>query len=545
MTLESRWKRAFAFFISLIVAAHHLSAQPDSPADLLVYGGTAAGVVTAYSAAKQGLHVVLLEPSAHLGGMVTGGLSATDLGHFQIIGGYARVFYLRAAAYYGVKDLDRPANWLSEPHVDEAIFNAMLREAGVTVVLHRRIREHGGVTVEKRHVEVLTTEDGELWRAKIFADCSYEGDLMAQSGVHYTWGRESSQEYGESLAGVRLHTPAHQFGWPLEAYDAQHRLYPEIDPGPLAVAGSADKKVQAYNFRLILTNDAANRLPFPRPEGYDRSRFALLIRYLEEFQRHRGRAPQLKDFFNAVPIPNHKADFNNNGPISTDYIGHSWNYSEASFAKKDTIIQEHLQYTKALVYFLSHDESVPETLRTEMNQWGLPRDEFGDTGHWPRQLYIREARRLLGAYVIRQSDLQTERTKPDSIGMGSYNSDSHNIQRVAMPDGTVQNEGDVQVPVQPYEIPYRSITPRRSEVENLLVPVCLSASHVAYSSVRMEPQYMIIGQAAGIAATLAVRSHSAMQDISITELQRELRDEGSILHLGDESPSMAGVFPSE
>jgi len=539
MMLESRWKRSLACFFSFAVAAFHLNAQPAPPADLLVYGGTAAGVITAYSAAKQGLHVVVLEPSAHLGGMVTGGLSATDLGYFQIIGGYARAFYLRAAAHYGVKDLDHRANWLSEPHVDEAIFNAMLREASVTVVLHHRIREHGGVTVEKRHVVELITEDGESWRAKVFADCSYEGDLMAQAGVHYTWGRESGQEYGESLAGVRERTPAHQFTWPLSAYDAQHHLYPEIDPGPLAPAGSGDKKVQAYNFRLVLTNDPANRIPFPRPEGYDRARFALLVRYLAEFLQHRGRVPHLKDFFNPVLIPNHKADFNNNGPISTDYIGHSWKYPEAPFAEKGTITQEHLLYTQSLVYFLAHDESVPEPLRVEMNQWGLPKDEFEDTGHWPRQLYIREARRMLGAYMIRQADLQSERTKPDSIGMGSYNSDSHNIQRVAMPDGTVQNEGDVQVPVQPYEIPYRAITPQHAEIENLLVPVCLSATHVAYSSVRMEPQYMIIGQAAGVAASIAVRNHTAIQNISITKLQRELRNEGSILHLRDEHGSPA------
>jgi hypothetical protein len=534
MTQGLRWKRLLACFFTFALAALRLGAQPAPPADLLVYGGTASGVITAYSAAKQGLHVVLLEPGAHLGGMVTGGLSATDLGHFQIIGGYARAFYLRAAAHYGTRNLDRPANWLSEPHVGEAILNDMLREAGVTVVLHRRIREHNSVTVENRRITALTTEDGASWHAKIFADCSYEGDLMAQAGVRYTWGRESSQEYGESLAGVRSNTPAHQFTWPLAAYDAQHHLSPEIDPDPLAPAGSSDKKIQAYNYRLILTNDPSNRLPFLRPEGYNRARFALLLRYLAEFQKHRGYVPRLKDFFNPILIPNHKADFNNNGPISTDYIGHSWSYPEASFAEKDVICQEHLLYTQSLLYFLSHDESVPEELRAEMNLWGLPKDEFQDTGHWPRQLYIREARRMVGTYVIRQADLQTERDKPDSIGMGSYNSDSHNIQRVAMPDGTVQNEGDVQVSVQPYEIPYRAITPRRSEVENLLVPVCLSATHTAYSSVRMEPQYMIIGQAAGVAAALAIRDHTAIQDVSVVKLQRELRNEGSVLHLQDE-----------
>ncbi len=356
---------------------------------------------------------------------------------------------------------------------------------------------------------------------------------MAQSHVSYTWGRESRAEYGEDLAGVREHTPGHQFGWAMSPYDEQHHLLPEVDAVPLAMAGSGDKKVQAYNFRLILANDATNRLPFPKPDGYDRARFALLERYIGEFAQHVGRAPRVHDLFNPVLIPNRKADFNNNGPISTDYIGHSWRYPEASYAEKAAIWREHLRYTESLMYFLSHDASVPETLRAELNEWGLPRDEFADTDHWPRQLYIREGRRMVGAYVMRQSDLQTERTKSDSIGMGSYNSDSHNIQRVAMADGSVLNEGNVEVPVQPYEIAYRSITPKRGEVQNLLVPVCLSASHAAYSSVRMEPQYMIIGQAAGVAAALAVRANSAVQDVSIPALQEELHEHGAVLHLSE------------
>jgi hypothetical protein len=510
------------------------SSQAATTADLVVYGGTASGVMTAYSAAREGLKVLLLEPGAHVGGMVTGGLSATDLGHFTIIGGYARDFYLRAAAHYGATNLDRAQNWRSEPHVDEALFTAMLKEAGVEVVFHERLREHKGVKLAGKQIESITTEDGKQWQAKVFADCSYEGDLMAQAHVTYTWGRESAQQYGEDLAGVREHTPKHQFAWPLSAYDSQHHLLPEIDPGPLAAPGSGDKKVQSYNFRLILTNDPANRLPFPKPEGYDRARFALLERYVTEFAEHQGRAPVLHDFFNPVPIPNHKADFNNNGPVSTDYIGRSWQYPEASYAGKAKIWKDHLLYTESFVYFLSQDASVPSSLRAEMDSWGLPKDEFSDTDHWPNQLYVREGRRMVGEYVMRQSDLQTERTKADSIGMGSYNSDSHNIERVAMPDGTVQNEGDVQVPVQPYEIAYRSITPKREEVTNLLVPVCLSASHAAYSSVRMEPQYMIIGQAAGTAASIALAKHTPVQDIPTGELQRKLHEHGAILHLSEE-----------
>jgi hypothetical protein len=522
-----------ALVIALLAFVSPTSAAPPSP-DLIVYGGTASGVMTAYSAAREGLHVVLLEPGDHLGGMVTGGLSATDFGHFTIIGGYARDFYMQAAAHYGVLDLAKGANWYSEPHVDEQIFRKMLADSGVVVYFHERLREHGGVQSSGTTVRSLTTEDGKQWRAKIFADCSYEGDLMAQAKITYTWGRESVSEYGEDLAGVRANTPKHQFAWPISAFDAQHRLLPEIMPGPLAAPGSADKAVQSYNFRLILTRDPANRLPFMQPAGYDPAQFALLARYLSEFEEHTGHAPRLGDITNPVPIPNQKADFNNNGPFSTDFIGRSWNYPNGSYAEKAAIWKQTLLYTQSFFYFISHDPSVPASLRDEANEWGLSKDEFAGTDHWPNQLYIREGRRMIGAYVMRQSDLQENRSKPDSIGMGSYNSDSHNVERIAMPDGTVQNEGDVQVPVQPYEISYRTITPKRSEATNLLVPVCFSATHVAYSSLRMEPQYMIIGQAAGVAASLAIRERKAVQDISIGTLQKDLRAHHAILDISEE-----------
>jgi hypothetical protein len=382
-------------------------------------------------------------------------------------------------------------------------------------------------------IRSITTIDGKRWPAKIFIDCSYEGDLLAQTGVAYVVGRESIDEFHEDLAGVRAQTPAHQFTWPLSAYDANHKLLPEIDPSPLATPGSADRKVQAYNFRLILTHNPANKLPWPKPDHYDPTRFALLARYLNEFPEQRGRAPNLHDITNPVLIPNDKADFNNNGPISTDYIGRSWLYPDATYAQKQAIWEDTLNYTQSFFYFLSHDPQVPATLRDEVNSWGLPTDEFADTGHWPNQLYIREARRMRGAYVMHQADLQTGRTKPDSIGMGSYNSDSHNVQRVTRPDGTVTNEGDVQVPVKPYEIPYRTITPPASQLENLLVPVCFSATHIAYSSLRMEPQYMIMGQAAGVAAGLSIRNKVPVQSIAIEALQANLHAHKAILHMSE------------
>ena len=517
---------------SLVALAAPKASSPTQ-ADVVVYGGTASGVIAAYAAAQQGLHVVLLEPSGHIGGMVTGGLSATDTAQFKVIGGYSREFYRRAAAHYGTTTLNKRADWLSEPHVGEVVFQQMLQESKVELHLHERLKEHDGVQMKAGHLDSLTTEDGKHWAGKVFVDCSYEGDLMAQAKVHYTFGRESSTQYGEDLAGVRAMTPKHQFTWPVSGYDDGHHLLPEVQAGPLAAPGTGDKKVQSYNFRLILTDDAANRVPFPRPDGYDPAQFALLRRYLSEYQAHVGREPKLGDVMNPVCFANHKCDFNNNGPVSTDFIGHSWTYPDASYAERSRIWNDTLHYTQSFVYFLAHDPSVPAGLQQETNTWGLSRDEFQDSGYWPNQLYIREARRMVGSYVMKQADLQNDRTKTDSIGMGSYNSDSHNIQRVTTADGSLTNEGDVQVPVQPYEIPYRIMLPLPDQAQNLLVPVCFSATHIAYSSVRMEPQYMILGQAAGTAASLAIREKIPVQQVSLAELQGLLRSHGAYLNVQD------------
>jgi hypothetical protein len=518
--------RIFSSFL-LFVSFSLFAAEP--PRDVIVYGGTASGVIAAVAAAREGGNVLLLEPRHHLGGMATGGLSRTDYGKKEVIGGDALEFYWRVGLKYGMDRFAQNVAWYYEPHVGEEVFREMLNEAHVEVRFGHRLREKNGLKKEGMRVVSITTDDGTEYPARVFIDSSYEGDLLAQSGVTYTWGRESTKQYGESLAGVRAVTPKHQFIDNISAYGADHRLLPEISAGPKGEPGSGDKKVQSYNFRMILSSDPANQVPFPKPPDYNAARYELLARLLAAMTKRLGRAPYLHEVTLIAPIPNQKADFNNNGPFSTDYIGKSWDYPNGSYARQREIWEDHVNYTKGFFYFLAHDPRVPKDLQDEVNKWGLAKDEFRDTDHWPNQLYIREARRMVGEYVMTQKDLQTDRTKPDPIGMGSYNSDSHNIQRIVTPDGFVQNEGDVQVPVQPYQIPYRVMLPKESQATNLLVPVCLSASHVAYSSLRMEPQYMIIGQAAGVAAEMAVKNNKAVQRIDVNALVNKLRSEGAVM----------------
>ncbi|MGH9664242.1 MAG: FAD-dependent oxidoreductase, partial [Bryobacteraceae bacterium] len=457
----------------------------------------------------------------------------------EVIGGYALEFYWRVGLKYDIGRFAQDVAWFYEPHVGEQALLDMLRGAHVHLLLGQRLREHAGVVKRGARVEALITGNGSRYEARIFADCSYEGDLMAQSGVGYTWGRESEQEYGESLAGVRAESSGHRFLDKISAYSSGRHLLPEIYPGPKGTPGSGDRKVQAYNFRMILSSDLANQVAFPKPPGYDVKRYELLARVLAAESKRLGRSPVLNEVTLIAPIPNHKADFNNRGPFSTDYIGASWEYPVASYARREQIWQAHVDYTKGFFYFLAHDPRVPKPLQEEVNRWGLARDEFQDTANWPNQLYIREGRRMLGEFVMTQKDLQTDLTKPDPIGMGSYNSDSHNVQRVATPDGFVENEGDVEVGVHPYQIPYRVMLPKREETANLLVPVCLSASHVAYSSLRMEPQYMIIGQAAGVAAALAVREEKPVQDIDTLQLTEKLKQQGAVLEYRPAVPGAA------
>lgn len=487
--------------------------------DVVVYGGTAGGAIAAVAAANEGMSVALLEPRDHIGGMVSGGLGRTDFGNKNVIGGLSREFFQRAGRHYGEE-----IAWYFEPHVAETIFRDWLSQAGVTVYFRHQL-DPRGVKRDGPRLARIRMRNNAVFSAEVFIDASYEGDLMARAGVSYTWGREGRQEYGESLAGRHAHSEKHQFDVKISPRDERGKLLPCIYDGDPTEVGHGDRKVQAYNFRLCLTDRKDNQVPFPRPSGYDPRRYELLKRYLQA----KGTSLKLEQIIHIDRMPNGKTDINNNGPFSTDHIGANWDYPEADEARRREIWDDHVRYVQGFFYFLANDPSVPPHIGQAINQWGLARDEFQDTDHWPHQMYIREARRMIGAYVMTQADLQTQRTKPDSIGMGSYNSDSHHVQRICTSDGGVTNEGDMQVPVKPYEIAYRAITPRLQECANLLVPVCFSASHVAYSSMRMEPQYMIMGHAAGLAAGFAVRHKLPVQRVDITWLQQRLGEQKQVL----------------
>lgn len=497
--------------------------------DLVVYGSTPSGVVAAVAAAREGLRVVLLSQGHHVGGMVSGGLSHTDRGDAGTIGGIAREFFERAGQHYNER-----IEWDFEPHVAEQVFDGLLREARVTVVSNARLRELRGVTKSGSRIRTIATEDGKTYSASTFIDASYEGDLMAQAGVSFTVGREAASQYNESWAGVlttnRHQDWDHQFPIRVSPYAPGGSLLPLVSSAPKGKFGQGDKKLPAYCYRVTFTDDRSNQVPFSKPEGYDPRQYELLTRYLVDRQAQ-GYKFRMADMVMADSIRNGKFDVNNHGPISTDFINESWDYPTASYKRREEIEHRHYLYEAGFFYYLAQDPHVPALLQNEFNLFGLAADEFTDNHHWPWQLYIREARRMVGEFVVTQNVVLAHQPMHDSIGMGSYNMDSHNVQRIPTPDGAVENEGDFWLPVNaPWEIPYRCITPKRSEAENLLVPVCSSLSHVAYGTFREEPALMIAGQAAGTAAVLAARKKLAIQDVPMPELQARLTAAHAILH---------------
>lgn len=515
-TLGARLALLLLFSIKLLGAVHD--------ADICVYGGTASGVVAAVQAARMGKAVALVEPGAHLGGMTSGGLSQTDIGNKAAIGGIAREFYQLLGKHYRKEEA-----WTFEPGVAERAFNELAREAGVKVFLHQPA---ASVKMLDHRLVELTTTNGDSFHAAMFIDTSYEGDLMALAGVSFTVGREANTNHAETLNGIRARTPKHQFLDAVDPYthpgDPASGLLPLVQAGELGEAGAGDHRVQAYNFRLCLTQTTTNRLPIQPPKNYDPARFELLARYLEAVVA-RGGKPALGEFMHIQIMPNGKTDINNNGGFSTDFIGGNYDYPNARHAERARIWEAHENYTRGFLHFLATSPRVPETMRKEMQSWGLCRDEFPDTGGWPHQLYVREARRMVSDYVMTEHNCVRSLALADSIGLAAYTMDSHNCQRVARA-GRVENEGDVQVGgFPPYPIAYRALVPRASECGNLLVPVCLSASHIAYGSIRMEPVFMVLGQSAATAAVQAMETRKPVQKIDLKQLQDRLRADKQVL----------------
>lgn len=494
--------------------------------DIVVYGATASGVVAAVAAAREGARVALLDPGTHLGGIVSSGLGHTDTGRKETIGGICREFFKRVGKHYG-----KPIAWDFEPHVASDVFAEMVHAAKVNVFHNSILHEYTGVKKHGNRIVSIETERGNVFSAPAFIDATYEGDLMGRSGVTFTWGREGRDKYDESLAGVREghEYSEHWFKEPVSAYGGHHKLLPNINHGPCGKPGAGDKKVQAYCFRLCLTKVKDNQVPIPKPFNYDAHNYELLARLIEALKKKQGSVPRLEQFISIYPLPHGKTDVNSNGAFSTDYVGKNWCYPTASYERRGQLWREHADYTAGFFHFLAHDRHVPKELKEETRQWGLARDEFDYTNYWPPQLYVRESRRMVGEYVMTQHDAETDVTKPDPIGMGSYNIDSRNVQRYAKADGDAQNEGNTEVPAIPYQIPYRALLPRRDQCTNLLVPVCVSASHIGYGTLRMEPVYMIMGQAAGVAAALAMDHKQVVQDVESTSLKRKLKSQGVVM----------------
>lgn len=538
------------FGVALLVSAA-ISAPPES-FDVVIYGGTSAGVIAAVQAVDDGLDVVVVAPEKHLGGLTAGGLGWTDSGRKEAIGGLSRDFYRRIGKHYDDPSAwrqqtaeeygnhgrfrgkqprsDDGAYWVFEPHVAEQVFEDLVAERKVNVVRDEWLDRENGVVKEDGKIVSIKTLSGKRYRGKIFMDATYEGDLLAAAGISYIVGRESNDQYGETINGIQVaNADSHQFPYDISPYvkpgDPTSGLLPNVRPGdPPGPDGAADNRPQAYNFRMCNTDDPSNRVPWPKPTNYNALNYELLARVLD------GGWRGVWNKFD--PAPNRKTDTNNHGPFSTDYIGKNYDYPEATYEERKRILKEHEDYQKGLMWFLANDPRVPEDVRNKHSKWGLAKDEFVDNGHWPHQAYIREARRMIGEIVVGERHLRGFLPTEDSVGMGSYNMDSHNTQRYVTAEGFVRNEGDVQInPGGPYPISYRALTPKKAECENLLVPVCCSTSHIAYGSVRMEPVFMILGQSAAVAAKMAIDAKSAVQDVPYAELKVRLEELGQVLDL--------------
>jgi lysophospholipase L1-like esterase len=538
--------RLHLIFASLALPA---IAEPASY-DVVVYGGTSGGVIAAVQVAKSGRSVVLVSPTAHLGGLTTSGLGWTDLGESSILGGLSREFYHRVYQHYqgagawnwqsrasfgnagqggpAFNDTTQVAS-VFEPKVAEAIFSAMIAGENVPVVTGR-LDLDDGVVKSGGKIDRLKLEDGREFAGKMFIDASYEGDLLPGAGVTFTIGREANETHGETYSGIQAaRATKNQLRDGIDPYvtpgNPASGLLPGVNADAGGVDGTSDTRLQAYCFRMVLTDVAANRVAIAQPPGYNEADYELLFRSIE--------AGQTTDFFKFDLMPNRKTDSNNRGGISTDFIGKNygpgWNWATLDHDERLALAKQHENWQRGLVWTLQNHSRVPAGIRSAYSGWGLPADEFTDNGNWPWQLYVREARRMVSDYVMDQRHCSGEVTAPDSIGLAAYAMDSHHVQR-HVKEGMVKNEGDVQMAVgEPYPVSYRSIVPKAGECPNLLVPWSLSASHMAFGSIRMEPVFMILSQSAALAADLALDGNTSVQQVPYTQLRTALLAAGQAL----------------
>ncbi len=535
---------------------HSATAQTkDFHFDVVIYGGTSSGIAAAVQAKRMGKSVIVVAPDQHLGGLTAGGLGWTDSGNKNAIGGISREFYQRIWKHYQQprawkqqaqiefgnrsqgkpgKDGDGATMWVFEPHVAESLFEDFVKEYAIPVHRDQWLDREHGVKIEDHRIRQIIMLSGNTYHGKMFIDATYEGDLLAAANVSYHVGREANSVYNEKWNGIQLGTFHHQhwFATKVDPYkvpgDPTSGLLPNISSEPPGVKGAADKRLQAYCFRMCMTDADDNRLPFEKPDNYDPWNYEVLRRLYETGWRWK------ETFGKFDPIPNRKTDTNNLGPFSTDYIGKNYDYPEGTYEQRKSIIAQHRDYQLGLMYYLTHDPGVPVDVRNEMSRWGLSKNEFTDNGGWPHQIYVREARRMIGQYVMTEHDCLDTVVTPDSIGMGAYTLDSHNCQRYVTEEGFVQNEGDIGVPApRPYEIAYGAIVPKKDQCQNLLVPVCVSSSHIAFGSIRMEPVFMILGQSAATAACMSIDQKVSVQDLPYGDLQKQLIKDQQVLTLDD------------
>jgi hypothetical protein len=543
--------------------------QTPNSADVVIYGGTSAGVAAAIQSARLGKSVLLIEPGQRLGGLTTGGLGQTDIGNKQVIGGIAREFYRNIKVYYEDPDnwiwQDRSeyrdggqtrtgkgedAMWTFEPSAALEVYHNMIGDLEIKVIYGQKLNRASGVEKVGGSISSISMESGENYRGKVFIDATYEGDLLAAADVSYTLGRESNAQYGETLNGIQAselgttllggvsrNTANHNFIEGVDPYvvkgDPSSGLLPFIHEGGPGVEGEGDKGIQAYCFRMTLTDHPENRIAFRKPENYNELEYELLFR---NYEAAKGPIEEMYSYGDPlVPwinseMPNRKTDTNNQKGFSTDFVGQNWDYPEASYEERERIIERHREYQKGLMWTLAYHPRIPEKVREKVSPWGTCKDEYEREDGWQQQLYIREARRMLSDYVMTQHNCEGIHVVEDPVGMAAYGMDSHNIKRYVNDRGFVANEGNVEAHVKaPFPISYRSIVPKKDECSNLLVPVCLSASHIAFGSIRMEPVFMVLGQSSAIIASLAIDEGKAVQDLDYPKLKQELLINAQIL----------------